>query len=80
MGQGEGRGDRVAEGAGRGVNCGSRSPDPLSLEVPLGKRQRVVAEVTNDEGERATDVYLTWAHDADDPMIVRIRTMNQARG
>jgi hypothetical protein len=46
---------------------------PRTLEIPLGKRERIVAEVTSDEGDRATDVYLTWAHDADDPMTVRIR-------
>jgi hypothetical protein len=46
---------------------------PRDLEIPLGKRQRIVAEVTSDDGERATDVYLSWAHDADDPLIVRIR-------
>jgi hypothetical protein len=46
---------------------------PRDLEIPLGKRQRIVAEVTSDDGERATDVYLSWGHDADDPMIVRIR-------
>jgi hypothetical protein len=28
--------------------------------------------VTNDEGYRATDVFLNWEHDADDPLIVRI--------
>ena len=45
---------------------------PRSLEIPLGKRNQIVAEVTNDEGFRATDVFLNWAHDADDPLIVRI--------
>ncbi len=53
---------------------------PRNLELPLGKRQRVVAEVTSDDGERATDVYLTWAHDADDPMIVRIRPSGWVTG
>ena len=46
---------------------------PRTLEIPLGKRHRIVAEVTDDEGNRGTDVYLTLAHDADDPMTVRIR-------
>jgi hypothetical protein len=53
---------------------------PRSLEIPLGKRARIVAEVTSDEGDRATDVYLTWAHDADDPMIVRIRPNGTVTG
>src|SRR5262245_50247199 len=53
---------------------------PRSLELPLGKRERVIAEVTSDEGERATDVYLTWAHDAEDPMIVRIRANGVVTG
>jgi hypothetical protein len=46
---------------------------PREIDLPLGKRQQIVAEVTNDQGERATDVYLSWRHDAEDPMIVRIR-------
>ncbi|HET9199052.1 MAG TPA: Ig-like domain-containing protein [Solirubrobacterales bacterium] len=46
---------------------------PREIDLPLGRRQQIVAEVTNDQGERATDVYLSWSHDAEDPMIVRIR-------
>ncbi len=46
---------------------------PRGIDLPLGKRQQIVAEVTNDQGERATDVYLDWSHDAEDQMIVRIR-------
>jgi hypothetical protein len=53
---------------------------PRSVDIPLGKRQRIVAEVTDDEGNRATDVYLTWAHDADDPMTVRIRPSGVVTG
>ncbi|MCH7726675.1 MAG: hypothetical protein IH991_09380, partial [Planctomycetes bacterium] len=45
---------------------------PRNIEVPLGKRKQIVAEVTNDEGSRATNVLLNWKHDADDPLIVRI--------
>jgi len=45
---------------------------PRSLEIPLGKRKRIVAEVTDDEGRRSTDVLLNWTHDADDPLIVRL--------
>jgi hypothetical protein len=53
---------------------------PRVIEIPLGKRQQIVAEVTSDEGERATDVYLTWSHDADDQMIVRIRPSGWVTG
>jgi hypothetical protein len=53
---------------------------PRTIEIPLGKRVRITAEVTNDDGERATDVYLTWAHDADDPLIVRIRPSGWVTG
>jgi hypothetical protein len=42
------------------------------LEIPLGTRRQIVAEVTDDEGKRSTDVLLDWRHDAEDPMIVRI--------
>lgn len=45
---------------------------PRSLEILLGNKEVITAEVTNDQGERATDVLLEWGHDADDPLIVRI--------
>jgi len=45
---------------------------PRTLEIPLGKRQQIMAEVTDDEGNRSTGVYLDWKHDADDQLIVRI--------
>lgn len=45
---------------------------PRNLEVPQGTRQQIQAEVTDDEGHRSTDVYLEWAHDSDDPLLVRI--------
>jgi len=45
---------------------------PRNLEIQLGTRGRIVAEVTDDEGGRATDVCLQWSHDADDQMMVRI--------
>jgi hypothetical protein len=45
---------------------------PRTLDVPLGTRQQIVAEVTDDEGNRSTDVLLDWRHDAEDPLIVRI--------
>lgn len=53
---------------------------PRSLEIPLGTRGRIVAEVTDDEGCRATDVYLQWSHDADDPMMVRISPVGSVFG
>lgn len=45
---------------------------PRTLDIPLGSRQQIVAEVTDDEGQRSTDVLLDWRHDAEDPLIVRI--------
>lgn len=45
---------------------------PRALEIPVGLRKQIIAEVTNDEGYRATDVFLNWEHDADDRLIVRI--------
>src|SRR5262249_23709040 len=45
---------------------------PRTLDIPLGTRQQIVAEVTDDEGQRSTDVLLDWNHDADDQFIVRI--------
>jgi hypothetical protein len=45
---------------------------PRNLDIPLGSRQQIVAEVTDDEGRRSTNVLLEWRHDAEDPLIVRI--------
>lgn len=45
---------------------------PRTLNVPLGCREEIVAEVTDDEGQRSTDVLLDWLHDAEDQLIVRI--------
>jgi hypothetical protein len=45
---------------------------PRKLEIPQGTRQHIQAEVTDDDGKRSTDVYLEWAHDSDDPLLVRI--------
>ena len=46
---------------------------PRSLKIPIGKPELIIAEVTNDDGQRSTDVLLNWEHDADDPLVVRIR-------
>jgi hypothetical protein len=45
---------------------------PRTLNVPLGCREQIVAEVTDDDGQRSTDVLLDWLHDAEDQLIVRI--------
>jgi hypothetical protein len=45
---------------------------PRVLDVPLGTRHQITAEVTDEEGKRGTSVLLDWKHDADDPLIVRI--------
>jgi len=45
---------------------------PRDVEVKVAKRQSLVAEVTNDEGQRAVDVLLDWRHDADDQLIVLV--------
>jgi hypothetical protein len=45
---------------------------PRNLEIPQGTRQQIQAEVTDDEAQRSTDVYLEWAHDSDDALLVRI--------
>jgi hypothetical protein len=53
---------------------------PRTLEIPLGRKQQILAEVTNDEGERATNVFLNWKHDADDQLIVRIHPTGWVTG
>jgi hypothetical protein len=45
---------------------------PRSLQVALGKKETITAEVTNDQGARDTNVYLEWVHDADDQLIIRM--------
>jgi hypothetical protein len=53
---------------------------PRTLDIPLGKKKQIVAEVTSDEGERAATVFLNWKHDADDPLIVRIHPGGRVTG
>jgi hypothetical protein len=45
---------------------------PRTIDIPLGKRQQILAEVTDDEGRRSTNVLLDWKHDSEDPFLVRI--------
>jgi hypothetical protein len=53
---------------------------PRTLDIPLGSRQQISAEVTDDEGNRSTDVLLDWRHDAEDPLIVRISQRGTVTG
>jgi hypothetical protein len=53
---------------------------PRTVEIPLGKREQIIAEVTDDDGNRSTDVFLDWKHDADDPLIVRIGPTGRVTG
>jgi len=53
---------------------------PRNLEIPLGAREQILAEVTNDDGQRSTKVMLEWRHDADDQMIVRISQRGSVTG
>ncbi|MEX0704193.1 MAG: hypothetical protein WD069_18990 [Planctomycetales bacterium] len=53
---------------------------PRTLEIPIGRRKQIVAEVTNDDGLRATNVYLNWEHDALDPLIVRVHPSGWVTG
>jgi hypothetical protein len=53
---------------------------PRELKIPLGTRQSIIAEVTNDDGERSADVLLNWKHDADDSQIVRIAPSGTVAG
>jgi hypothetical protein len=45
---------------------------PRTLDMPLGKREQISAEVTDDEGRRSTNVLLEWLHDAEDQLTVLI--------
>jgi hypothetical protein len=45
---------------------------PRTLVIPLGRQEQIVAEVTDDEGQRSTEVLLDWMHDSEDQLVVRI--------
>jgi hypothetical protein len=45
---------------------------PRNIDIPLGTRQQVIAEATDDDGRRSTQVLLDWRHDADDQLVVRV--------
>jgi hypothetical protein len=45
---------------------------PRNLDIRMGTRQGIVAEVTDDEGNRSTQVLLEWRHDSEDPLLVLI--------
>ena len=53
---------------------------PRTLEISLGKKKQILAEATNDDGDRATNVFLNWKHDADDQLIVRIHPAGWVTG
>ena len=53
---------------------------PRQLQIPIGIRKRILAEVTNDEAGRATDVLLNWKHYSDDQLVVRIRPTGWVTG
>jgi hypothetical protein len=53
---------------------------PRTLDISIGQRQQVVAEVTDDEGHRSTNVILDWQHDGDDQLIVRISRQGMITG
>jgi len=46
---------------------------PRQLDIPIGTQKTITAEVTSEDGRRSTAVVLNWKHDADDPLLVRIR-------
>jgi hypothetical protein len=50
------------------------------MDLLLGTRQQIVAEVTDDEGARSTQVFLDWRHDADDQLLVRISRQGVVTG
>jgi hypothetical protein len=53
---------------------------PRSLEIQVGKKQQIIAEVTSDDGQRNTNVFLNWKHDAEDQLIVRIHPSGWVTG
>lgn len=53
---------------------------PRKMDVLVGLRRQITAEVTDKEGRRSTDVLLNWRHEAEDPMVVRIRPTGWVTG
>jgi hypothetical protein len=45
---------------------------PRAVEIRVGTRGEITAEVTDDEGNRSTNVLLDWKHDADDQLTIRV--------
>jgi hypothetical protein len=45
---------------------------PREASIAVGRRIDVIAEVTDEDGRRSSQVLLEWRHDADDQLIVRI--------
>ena len=45
---------------------------PRIIEIPVGTRQQIIAEVTDDQGRRSTSVLLDWKHDSEDPFLIRV--------
>ncbi|HEV2757137.1 MAG TPA: hypothetical protein VG318_15325 [Actinomycetota bacterium] len=53
---------------------------PRELSVEVGKKSLITAEVTDDDGDRSTDVLLDWRHDSADQSLVRIGSMGWVTG
>jgi len=53
---------------------------PRHLELPIGTRKTITAEVTAEDGRRSTGVLLNWKHTADDSLLVRIRPNGTVTG
>lgn len=53
---------------------------PRHLDIPIGTRKTITAEVTSEDGKRAAGVLLNWKHDADDPLLLRIRPNGTVTG
>jgi hypothetical protein len=53
---------------------------PRTLQLHVGERKRIFAEVTDDDGNRHTDVLLNWKHDAADQLIVRLHPLGWVTG
>lgn len=53
---------------------------PRELVVEVGKKALITAEVTDDDGDRSTEVLLDWKHDAEDQSIIRLGAQGWVTG
>ena len=45
---------------------------PRTLQIPTGQIRLITSQVTNDEGDKSSEVLLKWGHDSEDQRLIKI--------